>query len=330
MPKTATKEQPMLFGADAKADAKPGTPERAATAVTKAESKRKAGSTAMVVAPPIQPMEASSANLMMMIAQLARDKDADPKKMESIVAILERVKAEEARMAFTRDFIALQDVLPAINRDGKIEVRKKDARGDRTGPVQQSTPFATYPNIHKVVKPLLTAHHFAYSCWVEPGANERLTVVGVLDHVQGHSRRSMFPLPAETSGSKNNVQGWGSSASYGRRYNIIMLLNIVSEHASDSDRDGAPPERGTEVIEGDEQPQTKTARLSPEEAQAMRDKIKGCGVGEEKFCEHYGIARVEDLPPERYDEASDACARFSAAQKAAAAAQGGQGGKGGR
>jgi hypothetical protein len=41
-------------------------------------------------------------------------------------------------------------------------------------------------------------------------------------------------LPADTSGAKNPVQAWGSSASYGKRYVAMTLTGI----ATDDDDDG--------------------------------------------------------------------------------------------
>ena len=37
---------------------------------------------------------------------------------------------------------------------------------------------------------------------------------------------------------------------------------------------------------------------------------KDCGVGTEKFCAHYAIEKVEQLPAHQYDEAVKACLDF--------------------
>ena len=61
---------------------------------------------------------------------------------------------------------------------------------------------------------------------------------GHLDHVDGHGETCALPLPFETL-EKNNLQGVGSSLSYGRRYALINLCSIISHAATDRDTDGS-------------------------------------------------------------------------------------------
>ncbi len=49
-----------------------------------------------------------------------------------------------------------------------------------------------------------------------------------------------MPLPLDTSGSKNNIQGMGSSLTYGKRYLVTAMLNIVTE-GEDKDGNDNPP-----------------------------------------------------------------------------------------
>lgn len=316
--KTKEKE-PELFGHSApKVDPKPGSAARKKTAVAEVKPKAKAASTAVAVRAP-EPMEASSANLMMMVAQIARDPQSDPKKMESVLNVITAIRAEEDRRAFTSAMLKMKPLLPEIDADNKIVVKEKNrATGERDGKVIQSTPYATYPNIHRIVTPILTSHGFVYDSWIEPGADGRVNVVGQLDHVGGHFRRSVFPLPAETSGSKNNVQGWGSAASFGKRYNIILLLDLVTRYEPDSDRNGYAPSRGREVRNeqddvGADGPRTQ--KLSEEDIETLRAKIEACGVSEAEFCRFYEIDRVEDLPADKLEEAENNCLEYGKRRK---------------
>ena len=47
-----------------------------------------------------------------------------------------------------------------------------------------------------------------------------------------------MPLPLDTSGAKNNIQGMGSTVSYGKRYLLGMLLNLVSKGQDDDGQGG--------------------------------------------------------------------------------------------
>lgn len=242
-------------------------------------------------------------SFLAVIAAAAADPKCDVTKMQALLDMQKQMDDRESVKAFTRDFIALQRVLPVINRDGKIEIREKDPRtGSREhGRIQQATPYATYPNIMKVCKPLMEDHGFALASWVEPEpGGQRIVVVSQLDHVEHHHRQSRFPLPAETSGSKNNVQGWGSAQQYGMRYNAIALLNIVSEAPQDRDNDGHQgnfkPAKGGGVAEVPEEVVT----ISAAQAHEIEALLEWAGISEKNFCTHYGIAEIKALPAELF------------------------------
>jgi hypothetical protein len=258
------------------------------------------------------PREAKS--VLAIIADAASNPAINPDNMRALLDMQKEIMAEQSRRDFNAAFIALQAELPSIRQDGKIEIRAKDAKGERSGPVQQATPYATFNNIMKVIKPLLIKHGFALSFSTEP-VGERLLVKGYLDG-HGHQRTTAFPLPAETSGSKNNVQGWGSSMSYGKRYCSIALLNIVSEAPEDRDTDGHPnkptlkPAKGGGFVDVPER-----ATVDEEQAIKLRDLIEWCGVGNKKFCDHYGIAKVSELPADLFAAAKKDCEDFHANQQ---------------
>lgn len=262
---------------------------------------------------PLAAADQAPTNFLAVIARAAGDPRCDTAKMQSLLDMQRQIEDREAKKSFTRDFIALQKLLPTINRDGKIEVRKKDSSGERTGPLQQSTPYATYPAIMQIVKPLLDDHGFAIAHAIEPAPDGKIYVVSTLGHVDGHEKVSRFPLPAETSGSKNNVQGWGSSQQYGMRYNAIALLNIVSQAPQDRDHDGH--QGNFKAAKGGGFVDVESTRLvSPAEADKLIELIEWCGVPRAKFLEHYGITKVQQLPADLFPAAQKACEDFHANQ----------------
>jgi hypothetical protein len=199
------------------------------------------------------------ANTLAVIADAMKLPDFKPENMRALLDMHKEMVAEQARLDFIGSFHAMKRELPVINRDGKIVIVAKDASGRRPesgGRVQQSTPYATFENISRQIDPILDRNGFNLSHSVEPEpGGARIVVTSILEHVGGHSRVSRFPLPAETSGSKNNVQGWGSAISYGKRYNTIMLLNIRTSAPEDRDTDGHRPKftKGgrPQVVEGE-------------------------------------------------------------------------------
>lgn len=297
MSRTKRKEpdQPALFA----------TPKAEATKPVAEKAPEKKPKTARAVAV-AQPAKVTSlpapTNMLAIIAQAAANPAVDVAKMQALLDMQRQLETEQGRRAFTNAFIELQNELPIIRPDGKIEIREKESGGARTGRVQQATPYATFQAIIKAVKAPLRKNGFSLSFATEPSPDgTRIVVKGFLDHVDGHQRTTAFPLPAEVSGSKNNVQGWGSTLSYGKRYATIALLNIISGAPEDADLDGA-----IEKAKSDD----AVVLITPKQIDEVTKAVEFCGVGVKKFCEHYGIAAIKDLPASSYSDALTACKNY--------------------
>ena len=271
--------------ADKKPDPKAKTTAIATTTAAKSPAKR-----------------AEPTSLLAIIMNAVSDPRCDTGKMRELLAMQREIDQEEARRAFVSDFMALTDDLPTVSADRTIEIREKDrTTGERTGKLLQSTPYATFNAMMRMLKGPLKRHGFSLSYSTEPGADQRLNVIVYLDHRRGHQRKTIFPLPAETSGSKNNVQGWGSAQSYGMRYGTRALLNIITSAPEDADTDGsvvAQVETGGDVKE-----LNAPTKLSADDVKNLKEKTKAAGITPEQFCEKYKLKDIGDLPPSRYDEA---------------------------
>jgi hypothetical protein len=78
-----------------------------------------------------------------------------------------------------------------------------------------------------------------------------ITVQPILSHVNGYVEHGgAMPLALDTSGSKNGTQGAGSTVSYGKRFTLKAMLNIVDAGVDDdgqsagrggAEHDGADP-----------------------------------------------------------------------------------------
>lgn len=285
---------------------KPEQKKAAASPPPEPPAKPKKKGTAVAVSHPQAP--AQQKTVLQIIADVAANPNANPATMRELLDMQKEIMADQSKRDFNAAFIALQRDLPSIRRDGKIEIREK-VGGERVGKVQQATPYATFNNIMKTIKPLLVKHGFALSFETEP-MGERLLVKGRLEGY-GHERTTAFPLPAETSGSKNNVQGWGSSMSYGKRYCTIALLNIVSEAPEDRDTDGEPNRKSLKAAKGGGFVDVPDRPLvSEEQVVKLIENIEWCGVPKATFCKHYGIEKVSDLPADLFDAALKDCKDF--------------------
>lgn len=254
--------------------------EQTSTAVKKKTVKPKPKKPSKAVSTVVhQPAPPAPRNLLAVIAEATLNPACDVGKMQALLDMQRQIEDRDAVKEFNRNFIALQEVLPTIRQDGKIVIPAKEGRAG------QATPYATFNNIMKTIQPLLTRHGFSLSFATEP-AGERIMVRGFLDG-HGHQRTTAFPLPAETSGSKNNVQGWGSSMSYGKRYCTIALLNLISEAKEDADTNGV--EVGTNV--------------SADQLKALIKLADDSGADKAKFCALMSVESMAAIPATRFAEA---------------------------
>ena len=92
-----------------------------------------------------------------------------------------------------------------------------------------------------------------------------IEVTGVLMHRGGHREETTMLLPADTSGSKNAVQAFGSSTSYGKRYVLCALLNITTRGEDDDGNASAPTKTVTAFQAGQ---LAQTVGRCPEKTQA--------------------------------------------------------------
>lgn len=160
---------------------------------------------------------AQPTSLLAVISRAASDPACDVDKMERLMAMHERMLAQQAVVAFNESLAEMQDKLPSIGERG-------NAAGRYT--------YALWEDINAAIKPILKAHGFALSFRTD--FTDGIAVTGVLSHREGHSESTTIKLPADASGNKNAVQAVASSVSYGKRYTAGALLNLTS-HGEDDD-----------------------------------------------------------------------------------------------
>jgi hypothetical protein len=268
-----------------------------------AKKKAPAKSKAVAVAEPPAQREAKS--LLAVIADAAANPNCNPENMRALLDMQKEIMNEQSRRDFNDAFVKLQAELPVIRADRKIEIRKD-------GRLLQSTPYATFAGISKVIGPLLKKYHFslAFSTEPMPPPDTRILIRGYL-RGYGHETTTAFPLPMEKSGSKNENQAWGSSQSYGKRYCTIALLNIVSEAIEDADTDGHEGNfqraKGGNLAAITEDPKITTAQHD-----RLTELLIDAGIERDKFRQRYGLAKVEDLPQRLFMAAQKAIADHKA------------------
>lgn len=166
--------------------------------------------------------------LLEVIARAARDPSVDIDKMERLIAMQERVQARDAELAFSDAFATMQPELPTISKSGQIVHNGKVI-----------SEFAEWSDINKAITPTLSRHGFSLS-FKPSDVGGKIAVTVILRHRLGFKDEATLPLPTDTSGAKNAVQGVGSTLSYGKRYAAVLLLNINTEGEDDDGSAAAP------------------------------------------------------------------------------------------
>jgi len=209
--------------------------------------------------------------LLGIIASVSADPTADVGKLERLIGLYERVKGEEARVAYTKALAEMQPHLPEIEEHGGIL--------DKAGEVQSK--YAKWEDVTEAIKPVLAEYGFALSFSIrqEPG---QIAVTGKLSHRAGHVEETTLALPLDTTGNKNTVQAYGSSVSYGQRYTARALLNLTSRGSDDDGQAGG------------------SAYVSDGQLEALNALIDRSGADVSRFCQHLKIVSLNQLPARRF------------------------------
>lgn len=179
-----------------------------------------------------------------LIERMAVNPDVDADKMQKLLDMNLRIMDRQAEINFNQAFTRLSLLLPRIVKKGSVGYKNKV-----TDATEEAFRFATYEDIDSKVRPLLQQEGFSLSFDTVERPGGGIVVTAILAHKDGHSRMSSIPVALDNSGGKNNIQGMGSSSSYGKRYAMCNILNIVTI-GEDDDAEGAftiTPEQAAEI-----------------------------------------------------------------------------------
>jgi hypothetical protein len=244
----------------------------------------------------------STSKIIDAIIRAAADPKVDLEKMKGLIAMRDHMQAMAAKIAYDENLALMQAELPVIPRRGLIEILKKDAAGDRTGPLQQSTPYALWEDIAEQIRPILKKYGFSLSFRTPHDPSGKISVTGILAR-GGHREETTLPFQHDSTGSKNAAQAIVSAVSYGKRTVAGMLLNIITR-GEDDDGKGTGNSRSIN--------ETQLAELIMLADEAGADK--------QRFCNMMKVASLDAIPALRFAEAKAQLERKLRDKKARVAA----------
>jgi ERF superfamily len=221
--------------------------------------------------------EDSGVSLLNFVAMAVKDPAIDVTKLEALLRMQREIVADDAKAQFNQAFIRLQKRLPRIKKEGELTYPVNKNQPD--GPQKHIASFAKWEDIDAALRPLLDEEGFAlsFNTAPRPGEGGGLLVTAILRHRAGHSQETSIPVPLDTSGGKNTLQGYGSTLSYGKRYAATAALNIVTEGEDDDGKRG-----GVRYITG-------------AEAREIDELLTQTKADRPRFLEYFGVANIAAL-----------------------------------
>lgn len=168
-----------------------------------------------------------------MFERLALDPSVDVEKLQRLIEMQERIMRHNAKAAFDAAYSQMQANIPQIDERGRIL--------NKAGHVQST--YALLEDINEQIAPVLREFGFSIRYRTEYPSDKIIRTVGILSHREGHSEESFFDAEEDKSDYRSKIQSQGSTRSYGRRYTMFDLLNIVSRGIDDDGQASGPSKR---------------------------------------------------------------------------------------
>jgi len=141
-------------------------------------------------------------------AGLARDLSIPLERIKGLMDMQEQAERRDAEKQFIAAFSRMK--FPPIKKTSKAHNSK----------------YASFDDIQEIINPILDREGFTLTFTSGDVTPQGIPIHGLLSHVAGHSRGAVLYLPRDKSGSMNEIQGTGSTTSYGQRYVAKMMLNL--------------------------------------------------------------------------------------------------------
>lgn len=158
---------------------------------------------------------------------LLRDPAIPADKLEVVMKMRREALEYEAKEAYQHHFAQFAAELPAVERDGMVDLGAKG-----------KYPFTTYEQMDFILRPLLVKHGLSLQFWSSDP--ERIDAVVIHGALIGHGwqREAIYPVPPDAGPGRNALQARGSAQTYAKRYIADLLCNVVRK-GTDNDGRGA-------------------------------------------------------------------------------------------
>lgn len=182
---------------------------------------------------PVEQGEPTAAALMRIIDK-AVDAGQGIEIVERLLAVHERLEANEARKAYNLAMSRLRAELPEIVKTQLVDYPSKKA-----GRVTYM-----HENLARMVEdlsPPMAKHGLSFRWQTDASNAEMIQVTCIVTHAAGHSEETTLFGPPDVSGNKNAIQAIASTVSYLQRYTLKAAIGVAA--GPDDDGQGGAPAR---------------------------------------------------------------------------------------
>jgi hypothetical protein len=222
-----------------------------------------------------RPTSAPAQQFGAFLMQALANPDISADKMQVMLQMRREILHDQAKEAYQEAFAAFSAEMPAVERDGMVDL----------GPGKGRFPFTTYEQMDKILRPLLVKHGFSLQFWSSDAENKDMIIVhgALIGH--GWQRESVYPVPPDVGPGRNALMARGSAQTYAKRYIADLLCNIVRKGIDDDAR------------------RAMQATIDPKQVAELNRLIKLTNTNEEGFlkmmvtdAESVGDIRPRDYP----------------------------------
>lgn len=217
-------------------------------------------------------VSSESSALIHVIERAARDASIDIDKVERLLAMQKEIFKMQAETAYNAAMAACQAEMPRIV--------------PRTTNDHTNATYAALDEIDRLARPIYTKHGFGLTfgtadCPIKDHYRQTCTVL----HSAGHSVSHFADIPTDLLGpkgtpNKTGIQGFGSTMTYGQRYQTKLVFNIVIG-GEDTDGNGAV--------------------LTTEQIRKIRDLLSKSGTNEKQFLTYWKLQSLDSMPALNFD-----------------------------
>lgn len=211
---------------------------------------------------------------MAMISQAVAN-GANMEMIEKLMALHEKIEANQARKAFDAALAAAKAEFPVITKNRHVSYESQDKKS------RTEYSHEDLGEIARAIDPILGKHGLSYRFDTRSELNQPIVVTCILGHRDGHSVTNTLMAGRDDSGKKNALQQMGSTITYLQRYTLKAALGLASSADDDGHAAGA-----------DDNP-----AISDEQIEQIQQLIVETETKIDEFLVAFGIAALSDMPP---------------------------------